>query len=643
MAKEISGENSVSVSVVLSDGSIQYSTDKALVRTTLPEQVRRAYENSGKKSACVRYRNTCITALPVPGQDAAIVIVYDEKQVNGLHESVFNKNLRTVGIIIACGIIFLTLSDFIILGTAYSGKFPKRRISVVIFIIVVLSQIVFSGLNINDFRNWCLKTGTEKMLSDNLKEIIPDFLTVLVISLFFFAEMMVLLSQFVERQSENAQQDMQAGCEAIRPAVFLLLFGVDISLSFLPLYIEKLYEPMAGLSKDMIMGFPTSVRMLTTAIFFFISGAWFDRRGWHEPFFTGLFLAGTGLLCSALAPDALHLIVSQGILGMGYGLSLMSAQGFVVLYTDRTKAQGIARLGAGTLAGHICGTAAGAILAEQIGYRSVFFAGAVIVFLAVIYTAFSMHSMIDIAKQGLRNENIVRVRKQPLRVIGTGWFLCFLLNRNVLALLLFSIIPAYIAMIGFLDYFCPVYLSRMGVSQSAIGRVFMINGFCLIYIAPIISRCIDRSGDKKVYIVIGGILGSLAFITFCFTGGLAGAVAAVLLLGLSNSFSIAAQTAYAVELRVSRELGEGKALGILRSLGRSGQVLGPVMFSWLIATAEISKGMMYFGFAYLFITLLFVLVSKRENSVGARRRRAPTRCHAAGVPLPVRNTKPHER
>ena len=54
--------------------------------------------------------------------------------------------------------------------------------------------------------------------------------------------------------------------QTMRPAAFLFLFGVDICISFLPLYMERLYVPLPGLSKDIVIGIPISVRMLFTGI-----------------------------------------------------------------------------------------------------------------------------------------------------------------------------------------------------------------------------------------------------------------------------------------------------------------------------------------------------------------------------------------
>ena len=97
-----------------------------------------------------------------------------------------------------------------------------------------------------------------------------------------------------------------------------------------------------------------------------------------------------------------------------------------------------------------------------------------------------------------------------------------------------------------------------------------------------------------------------------------GAVAvtmAVVLLGLSSSLIFAPQNAYILKLKVSEELGAGKAIGIFSSTNRIGQVLGPIIFSGVIVATNIRQGMFYFGLAYLLTAVLFVFLSQRDGKM----------------------------
>jgi predicted MFS family arabinose efflux permease len=203
------------------------------------------------------------------------------------------------------------------------------------------------------------------------------------------------------------------------------------------------------------------------------------------------------------------------------------------------------------------------------------------------------------------------VKQVAARQSGRRFFR-FLFNRTILGLIFFSSLPAAIAVIGFLNYFSPIYLNRIGASQSTIGQVLMLYGICLIYFGPFISRYVDGSNNKKIYILLGCFLGSMALITFYFLEGIIAAIVAVLLLGFSSSFVLASQSVYALKLKVTKELGEGKAIGIFRSTSRVGQMLGPIVFSAVIAATNINTGITFLGIAYLLTALIFLLVTQSD-------------------------------
>ena len=617
--------------------------------------------------------------------------MFDDSQVKTLLNYIQRKDITRISVILACSSLLLIIFLNILTpaDTSRIDIFPKWRISVIMFLVIVSAQIVFAGLNVNTFKNYYIQISKEKtkMLVNLLKEDIDFFLskgiridklvkmdvllgeiiadspelndimvldkegnplymatrtgvvdfqhatddernaarnvllavdpqynfrldlvknnqvdgqisintdpegyiftnlskgevraklieiglnsaTILVISMLLFGELLILIFQFIEDQAIDAKSLGIISYDTIRPIAFLFFFGIDICISFLPLHMEALYEPILGLSKNIILGLPISMQMLTTGISILIAGAWVDRRGWHEPFLIGLILSASGFFYAWSAPNAWHFIVSLGLVGLGYGLSYMASQGFVIAYTTpATKAQGLAQLYAGCLAGSICGGAAGAMLAERIGYPPVFLVGTGLLGFVLIFTLMTMRRAFRKPEHHItRKSQGSSQTRQTLR---------FFTDRGVMGVMLFSSFPAAVALVGFLNYFSPIYLKQLGTSQSNIGRILMIYGLCIIYIAPFISKKIGDSTHPQRYIFLSGLLGSLAFLSFRFLGGIAAAVASgVFLLGLSGSFN-ACRNSYAINLESSQLLGEGKAMGFLFSIARLGQVAGP--------------------------------------------------------------------
>ena len=427
-------------------------------------------------------------------------------------------------------------------------------------------------------------------------------ITILLITILVMVECLLLYLHMLGkgRSKKNRSQRYELGF--VRPAMFLFLFAIDLSMSFLPLHMQSFDAELFGLSRDIVLGLPISAEFLCVGIFLLVAGVWMDRRGWHEPFFVGLLVVGIGSLCSWATNSALIFILSRAMVGVGYGLTLMSAQGLVINFSGSNgRARGFASLFAGLYSGSICGAAAGAILAERFGYGKVFFFGAIVALILIVFSWSFMRSAA--ARPGPVSESSAKPR-QRIQLVP---LLKFIGNPVFIALNLLSSLPASIAVAGFLHFFTPVYLDQIGVRDSTIGQVLILYGICLIYFGPLVGRMIDRSDNKKYYMMFGGLLGGLAFASFNTELGIFSVILTVFLLGLSSSFVLSSQSTMVLELKGSRELGEGTALGIFRSISRIGQVVGPIIFGWILLSGKLTDVITYLGFFYIGAMLILAL------------------------------------
>lgn len=436
-----------------------------------------------------------------------------------------------------------------------------------------------------------------------------DLGTALLISFLFALELAVF------QQSGSRQFKLKTvHYKQMRPAIFLFLFGIDLSMAFIPLHMETLPQSLSGLSPEVLLGLPISVEFFCVGVAILCCGVWLDKSGWKAPFYTGLVITGLGCLYSWLAPDAVQFILSRGVLGFGYGLTLLASQGYVIRHTDSSnKARGLAHLFAGLYSGSICGAATGAVLAEQFGYGLVFLLGALIIFSVIFYglLILSQPTEVDNAETVTKNETVTRAIKQGSGSVtdASSSFKHFVFDRQILAATLFSSMPASIAVVGFLNYFSPVYLNRAGLNDASIGQVLMLFGVVLALLGPSIGRFADQSETKRGPIILGCVLGGGAFLVFGVLDGIAAVTLSVLLLGLSNCLVLSAQSAFVLRQDVTSRYGEGKSMGIFRSSSRIGQMLGPVIFAVIMTTSEIETGVMLFGIIYLMTALLFAFLT----------------------------------
>ncbi len=443
-------------------------------------------------------------------------------------------------------------------------------------------------------------------VSKKLFSLAVEALIAVVISLLCLVELLLLVFRYLEKRIKRHAPKTPVHYGVMRPVIFLFLFGIDLSAALIPLQMERLYQPMFGLPKDLVLGLPVSAMFLMVGVTFLIAGAWMDRRGWHEPFVVGVLLTGASKFYAWLAPDAFQFVLAMAGIGFGYGLALMAAQGFVMANTsEEKKAHGISFFFAGVYAGSIGGTAIGAMLAERIGYDVVFLLGSLFVFACFACSLFFLRPTF------VRPQLKVCPRASGEKT--KSGVLTFLLDRNVLTLILFCSIPSAVAVIGFLNYFSPVYLSRLGISESIIGGVLTLYGISMVYVSPLIGAKIDKTDRKELFIVIGCVLGGCAFLGFHVLTGLSATIVAIILLGLSMSCLQASQTTYTLRLKATKRFGDGKAVAIVRASSRVGQMLGPMVFSGLVIAENTERAMTFFGLGYLVLAVLFMTLSRREK------------------------------
>ncbi len=473
---------------------------------------------------------------------------------------------------------------------------------------------------------------SEDAIGTKIKEIILDSVTVVVISLLFIVELLLFLFIYIQKQIDSMSNKVSktttissAGAYNImRPAAFLYLFAMDLSVSFLPLHMGKLYQPMFGLSKDMVMGLPISAEMLFAGIALIVAGVWMERRGWQFPFIVGVIVSSAGSLMSGLATGPMEFIAYRGFTGFGYGLTWMAAQGFIFNTTTiSTRARGLSSLIAGIYAGSICGGAVGGMIAERMGYAPVFIVAMGIILLNLPFVLLFMREYFEKPDAVDEDGKPVREVVEKEEKIGLMRYIKYMFSRNIFSLLVLSSMPAGFVLVAFVYYISPIYLYRIGTAQSNIGRALMVYGIFMIYFAPLVSRFVDGAKSKKPFIAISGILGGIGLLAFHFITGFAGTVLAIFMLSLSSAFGFASQSVFVLNLKETKEIGVGNAMGVYRAVERVGQVLGPIVAGLIIFTITTAMGYTYengievgvtlLGGSYVFLTILFLIISKEED------------------------------
>lgn len=454
---------------------------------------------------------------------------------------------------------------------------------------------------------------SDEYYQSRMREILLDTVTVIVTSFIFMVEVTLFVSLVLDRRKKKEQRDENEEMAIIRPLAFSFAMAIFLSSSFIPIYMKEIYEPLFGLSQDVVVGLPITIEMLFAGVGTLLAGFFIDKKGWKPSFIVGIIFFMVGSILSGLSTKPLEFIGARAIVGIGYGFSLMSLRAYVnISKYEKVRSTGFAAFFAGLYAGINVGVIVGSMLAERIGFNNVFYIAFAISLASCIFAVLFIKNRIAEKDEKLQLEEVAATTsKKPSFQVA----LQFLLNKSVLALFLFIVVPTTICSM-FLDYYFPVFANDIGVSPSNIGRAFLLNGICIVYLAPLLSKIASKYLGIEKSIAISGVIVSVGLIIFASQGTLATAFLAVILLGIAESFGLVAQNNYFVQLEATNKFGSGKALGFYDNVRKLGQMAGPMVFGGLSFLGLYGVGVV--AVITLLGVLIFYFVAKTASNKESR-------------------------
>jgi MFS family permease len=396
----------------------------------------------------------------------------------------------------------------------------------------------------------------------------------------------------------------------IRPFVFLYFVAYNLPVSFFPLFVRTLHEPLWGLPQEVLISLPISVFMLFFAVSMLLAGVWLDRAGWYRPLLFGASIFSLGFAMTAFADSYIELIGYRAITGIGLGIGFMGFQQFVIENTDiQERSIGLASFIGAFFAGEITGTVVGGMLADRLGYANVFLLASAVAFASLLGLLFFFGQRIRTSKKPARSNP-----KVPLST-----FLSALRDREFLAVVLFQAIPAKIALVGFLMYFVPLYLSDIGTSQSDIGRIAMTYALMLIFLGPLVSRWFNEPRYRRYMVLTGGLITGIAMLSFHWLEDSLAILMLVMALGIAHAFSLSSQASLIVETSLVKRLGTGVGMGVYRLWERTGNVIGPFVVATLVATGGYHQAVVWLGAGTVLLSILYLIAlpsHARKGDIG---------------------------
>jgi MFS family permease len=398
----------------------------------------------------------------------------------------------------------------------------------------------------------------------------------------------------------------------IRAPLFVFILAEELTRPFLPGYIKSLLVPIPGLpwlAPEVVVGLPIALFMLIVALGQPFLGAYAQRVGHRHAMMVGASVAAFGFAASAFAGSVLDLLLWRSLCALGYGLVFVAAQGHVLEHTNNAnRAKSFAVFIGAIMVATVCGPSIGGILADNIGERWTLGVAAVL----AIGSMGAIRLLPELDAQAAAAQSAVK--PPSLREIAS-----LMVNKRFMTVTGLAAIPAKVLLTGVCFYLVPLYVLSLGSTQSVVGRILMLYGVVMVVIMPIAASFATTRARMEWLVGSGLLLSGIGTLLMMAGNDVGWIFAAVFLIGLGQSLSIAAQSALVREHcdKEVRAIGEPAVYGVYRLLERLGNALGPLLAAVLLMAFGYRTGFVVTGGAVALCGLVFILATRRSPARAA--------------------------
>lgn len=435
----------------------------------------------------------------------------------------------------------------------------------------------------------------DSQIQELVKEVALTILSMAVVLLMIIVEI-IFYAEHRERKRKNLALPGLAAQFPLRLLIFLAYLVDCMQDAFVSILANQLYTPILGIPQSVGAALPLSAQVFAAAVMAFLGGGLSRKAGVKKTLVGGFLLEITGCLLCGAGGTYFSLLGGKAVIGMGLGLIIVSLNAIAARGEDEAEsAKAFTDISAGTLAGVTAGAGVGSIILSFGHYSMVYFAGAAILLIGLALS-FSGRDYKEVAVAKAKEE------------VG---FFRFLFNRQVITFLLLMLLP-FLMGLSFREYFFPIYAAELGMSETMIGRLYLICGLLVIYAGPqLTGKLIARLGGKWT-VTLASALIIAAPLLYVAIPTLATTIVGVLLLSVAISFGYAAQSTYYSELPSVEHYGGGRAMGIYSLFENIGQTLGPMIYG-LAMMLGYRSGLGLIGGAMLALLLLFLICNGKKK------------------------------
>jgi MFS family permease len=332
-----------------------------------------------------------------------------------------------------------------------------------------------------------------------------------------------------------------------------------------------------------------------------------DRYGRRPLLVAGPLVTGLGMIGSGFAEGIPDLLFWRLIAGAGSAMYMTGAQVYLVdISTQQNRARVLGANQGALLVGVSLGPGLGGVLADAFGFRLPFFAVGGAALLTSVYSYLRLPETHAPRRAG---GPVERSGDPSHPSAGPAWRR-LLGSRDFLAVSLLTAMVFLTRAGGRFTVFPLLAAAEFGYGARSIGALFtamaLIN---LIGLGPA-ATLTDRVG-RKAAILPSGLVTAVALALIAWTEDPAVFLGAALLLAVGTSIMGPAPAAYAADVAPGEV--RGLAMGLYRSAGDLGFVVGPVLLGAIADATTLGGALAANAVIVLAVTLLFAALARERR------------------------------
>ncbi|MFM1814746.1 MAG: hypothetical protein RLZ98_1441 [Pseudomonadota bacterium] len=352
------------------------------------------------------------------------------------------------------------------------------------------------------------------------------------------------------------------------PLLVMLAFvmcGMTVPSPVLPQFATALAGDPA------VAGFAVSVFGFARLISNWPAGAFSEKVGRQPMLVAGPVIMAISGLVAALSTTFTMLLISRLLLGVGSAISMTVAMAAIAdLSTAENRGRAMALVQGGALAGWALGPAVGGLAASLGGYAAPFWLqAAMMAGAAAIILVFQKETRVRVAgARGQSFSGILTMMRDIGFVAACVVTFSIFFDRTALSQYLMPLA-------GELEYGLTPGIIGFGMTLIAAG-----NALVLFFIGSLI----DRHGAMR-WLGVGSIITAIGLIVYTLGQTMAAYLAASFIVGIGTGFTGPASSAFAANQAPKGQF--GSAMGVVRMVGDSAFVIGPMIMAVVVATPSL--------------------------------------------------------